>query len=191
MYRSLARWRTRPLATPAGGVTPRQDEDGERRVYTGALVGMGGALGGRSATFTLTLTGSTPRPQVLRYAELLRTQGQDALLKQLEGREVGRFAIEGQTGRAINFAYVQNVPEGQRIIVLFERWIQPFELRHGRRSQEYPFSYLELSVDRNGRGSGTLIGAAKVYFEREDPDTLNVENFGTYPVRVVNVERKN
>ena len=44
-----------------------------------------------------------------------------------------------------------------------------------------------MSVDKNGNGTGTLIGAAKLYFEKDDPATLNVENFATYPLRVVNV----
>lgn len=103
---------------------------------------------------------------------------------------MGRFAVTGHTGLPVNFAYVSDTGDGRRITVLFERWIEPFELRRGMRSQFYPFSYLELSLDRDGRGGGIFIGAAKVSFDREEPTTLNVENFSTYPLRVVNVERK-
>jgi hypothetical protein len=173
---------------PASNLGQSQDEEGRKDVYTGALLGIGGALAGKSATFTLTLTGRVSRTAMLRYAELLRTKGQSALLKQLEDRDLGIFALEGQVGQRVNFAYEQAAPEGRRLTVLFERWLQLFEVRYGTRSQDYPFTFLELSIDNSGKGHGTLIGAAKVYFEKDDPGTLNVENFGTYPVRVVNVE---
>ena len=45
-----------------------------------------------------------------------------------------------------------------------------------------------ITVDRAGKGSGIMIGAAKVFIDDDDPDTLTVENFGTYPLRLVNVE---
>ena len=176
-------------AVPAAAAPPalQQDEEEIREFYTGTLVGLGGAFAGRTSTFTLTLTGHTPRSQAERYVGLLRKDGQQALMRQLEGKEVGRFALTGQVGRTVNFAYVQHTPEGTRLMILFERWLQPFEVRYGTRSQNYPFSYLELSIDRDGKGGGTFIGAAKVYFEKDDPATLNVENFSTYPLRAVNV----
>lgn len=177
-------------SAPARATVPAQGEEEIKRVYTGALIGLGGALAGRSTTFTLTLDSLVTRDQAMRYAELLRTKGQRALLDQLEDRNVGTFSVTGSTGRTVNFAYEQATDEGRRVIVLFERWLQPFELRYGTRSQDYPFTYLEMSVDKNGKGSGTLIGAAKVYFEKDDPNQLTVENFSTYPIRITNVELK-
>lgn len=175
-----------PALQPSVGAQP-QDEEEIREVYSGTLVGLGGTVGGRTATFTLNLTGRSTRDQALRYAELLRTKGQDALRKQLDGRDVGRFSLTGRAGQTVNFAYEQQTPEGRRVIAVWERWLQPFELRYGSRSQDYPFTYLEISIDRNGKGTGTLIGAAKLYFEKDDPSQLTVENFATYPIRVVNV----
>ena len=175
-----------PLAPAPAGANPQDDEE-IREVYTGTLIGLGGALAGKTATFTLRLTGRATRDQALRYAELLRSKGQDALRKQLDGRDVGTFSLTGRAGQTVNFAYEQETPEGRRVIAVWERWLQPFEIRYGSRSQDYPFSYLEMSVDKNGNGTGTLIGAAKLYFEKDDPATLNVENFATYPLRVVNV----
>ncbi len=178
-----------PAFQPTAGARP-QDEEEIREVYTGSLVGLGGAIAGRTATFTLTLTGRSTRDQASRYVELLRTKGQDALRKQLDGRDVGRFALTGRAGQTVNFAYEQQTPEGRRVIAVWERWLQPFELRYGSRSQDYPFTYLEISIDKNGKGTGTLIGAAKLFFEDDDPSTLTVENFATYPIRVVNVRQE-
>jgi hypothetical protein len=177
-----------PVPSRAAGAPAPQDDEGRRETITGSLMGIGGDVGGRTTNFTLTLTGRTGRAQAQRYVSLLRRQGQEALRRQLAGRDLGRFSTTGSVGLPVNFVYEQPVPEGRRLIVLFERWLQPFELRYGTRSRDYPFGYMEISIDRSGRGSGTLIGAARVYFERNDPTTLTVENFSTYPVRVVNVE---
>ena len=177
-------------ADPArAAAAPPQDEEISREVYTGALIVTGGPQSGRTATFKLVLTGRTGRQQVQRYASLLRTQGQSALLTQLEDRDVGTFSVEGQPARTVNFAYMQDGPRGRKLLVLFERWLRVSEIRGAMRSQSYPFTYLELNLDDQGRGSGSYIGAAKVYFRRDDPDTLTVENFGTQPFRVVNVVR--
>jgi hypothetical protein len=173
--------------SPTAGAARPQGEEGRKEVYTGTLVGIGGAAGGRTATFTLTITGHATRDQTLAYAELLRSKGQDALLDQLRDREMGTFALTGQTGRRVNFVFETPTAEGRRVTVIFERWLQMFELRYGTRSQDYPFSYMEFSIDKNGRGGGTMIGAAKIYFDKDDASTVNVENFGTYPLRVVDV----
>jgi hypothetical protein len=179
------------LAMSAGSApTAAQDEEEYRESYRGTLVAIGGEFAGRTETFTLTLTGRTPPQQAKLYVDLLRRSGQNGLLRRLRDRDLGRFALTGRTGLPVNFAYQQRTPEGRRLIVLFERWMQICEMRQGLRSRNYPFSYLELSLDENGSGGGTMIGAARVYFEREDPSTLTVENYGTYPLRVMNVERE-
>jgi hypothetical protein len=176
------------LAAAPGGRVAAQDEQEYRETFTGTLVGIGGSAGGRTASFTLRLTASTSSAAAGRYAHLLKSKGQEALLDQLRGKDVGTFSVEGQTGRDVNFAFVQSTPEGRRVIVLFERWMQLFERRNGTRSEDYPFTYMEFSLDQKGKGTGTFIGAAKVYFDKDDPNTLTVENFATYPLRVVNVE---
>jgi hypothetical protein len=177
-------------AVPAAGAAAPQVEEGRREVFTGTLMGIGGTAGGRTAPFTLTLDSYVTRQQALQYVNLLREKGQDAFQRQIDDRDLGSFSLTGRIRRQVNFAFSQPTEEGRRIIILFERWVQPYELRYGTRSQNYPFSYLELSIDREGKGHGTFIGAARVYFEKDDPSTLTVENFGVYPLRVVGVEQE-
>jgi hypothetical protein len=179
------------IPSPATVREPQQDVESIKEVYTGTLMGIGGAASGRTIGFTLTLNGRVSRSATLRYVALLKEKGQDALLKQLDGRDLGSFAVTGRTGRTVNFAYERSTPEGRQLIVVFERWIELFEVRYGLRSQNYPFSYLEISFDNDGdKGQGTFIGAARLYFDDDTPDTLTVENFATYPLRVVDVERQ-
>ena len=62
-----------------------------------------------------------------------------------------------------------------------------YELRYGTRSQDYPFSYIEMFIDGNGKGEGTFIPAAKIYFDKKNGNQLDVENFGIYPARLTGV----
>jgi hypothetical protein len=74
---------------------------------------------------------------------------------------------------------------GRRITVLYERWLQIAELRYGTRSQDYPIGYAEIYLNRNGKGEGTLIPAARVRLK--GGNTWEVEDFGTFPARLLNL----
>jgi len=158
-----------------------------REVYTGTAVAIGGALGGASRGFTLEITSYTPPEEVQQDLETLRTQGQDGLYKAIEKKKLGNFAFTGDVGRDVNFVTQTDMEEGRKITILFERWLKFFELRRGTRSVDYPFTYVELFMEGR-KGEGSLIGAAKVYLDKKHPSTLDVENFGTYPARLMGVE---
>jgi hypothetical protein len=160
-----------------------------RETYTGTMVGVGGRLGGVSRPFTLTIEGHTPDSDVSRGVAILAEGGQDALLSAVRDRRLGRFSFTGQVGRELNFVTETALPNGDRkIMVLFERWMNLYELRAGARSTDYPFSYVELIVDRSGRGQGTFIPAARIRFK---DNLVEVENFGIYPARLFGVRRRN
>lgn len=159
-----------------------------RETYTGTMVGIGGR---RSVTraFTLAITGRTSDAEVRRDVALLAEAGQDELLKTIDDRDLGRFSLGGQLGRRLNFVGETTLANGDRkLMILFERWIDIYERRYGVRSLDYPFGYVELIVDRNGRGEGTFIPAARVRFNSRNE--IEVENFGIYPARLYGVRRR-
>ena len=76
-----------------------------------------------------------------------------------------------------------------RIRAVFRRWIGFGELRRGARSVDYPFGYVEIRIDpRTGRGEGTIIPAARIRFRGED--TVEIEDFGTFPGRLMGVQMR-
>jgi len=87
----------------------------------------------------------------------------------------------------LNVVRIRETLEGRVIKIGFDRWENMYELRNGTRSLDYPFTYIELFVDNQGKGEGSLIAAAKVYFDKKDKNTLNVENFGIYPAKLAGV----
>ncbi len=159
--------------------------------YTGTIIGVGGLMGGVSRPFTLTIEGYTSASDASRYLQILETQGQDGLQKAISKEKLGYFAVSGQIGRNLNCVRETAADGGRRITVLFERWLNMFEVRYGTRSEDYPFTYIELFIDKNGKGEGTLIPAARVYFDKKNQNQLNVENFGIYPARLAGVQLRN
>jgi hypothetical protein len=159
-----------------------------KETFTGSVVGIGGRLGGVIRPFTLTIEGHTSNEDALRYAHILKEKGQDALLKEMRSQKLGRFALDGDVGREINVVREHKTEHGRKITLVFERWLQMFELRYGTRSQDYPFTYAEIYLSDDGKGEGTLIPAAKIYFDDKEENTVAIENFGIYPARLANIE---
>jgi hypothetical protein len=158
-----------------------------RETYTGTMVGIGGRRT-VTRTFTLTLNARTADAEVGRDVAILAEGGQDALLRGIRDRDLGRFSLSGQVGRRLNFVTETTLGNGDRkLMILFERWVDIYEVRYGTRSTDYPFGYVELIVDRNGRGEGSFIPAARVRFSRNE---IEVENFGSFPARLFGVRRR-
>ena len=164
---------------------PSQSENGTERI-TGTFVSMSGRTSGRTRQFTVTINRYTPPNQVRELNEALASGGQDRLLKAMSDMDAGRVQIGTGLGVRANAVIVDPWGDGgRRITVLYERWLQIAELRYGTRSQDYPVGYAEIYLDRNGRGEGTLIPAARVRLK--GGNTWEVEDFGTFPARLLSL----
>ncbi len=164
-------------------------KDGFKEVYTGTIVSTSGRM--VSTGFTLSIKDFTPDEDVVRYLGVLAEGGQDDLLKVIRNVDLGRFSPTGQVGRRINAVRKTQLPDGRtRIVVAFERWLRFAEVRNGYRSEDYPFGVLEFFIDAKGKGSGTYIAAGQVEMKRDKKTgkfQVELENFGTYPHRVMGV----
>jgi hypothetical protein len=123
-----------------------------------------------------------------KYLQTLQRGGQDDFGREIESNELGRFSFSGQVGLPINAVLVDRDGDDTRIRVVFKRWLGFGELRRGLRSVDYPFTYVELRIDQNGRGEGTIIPAARV--RARGTNTLEVEDFGTFPGRLMGVRMR-
>lgn len=168
--------------------SPLQSESGTERI-TGTFVSMSGRTSGRTRQFTVTINRYTPPNQVRELNEALANGGQDQLLKAMSKMDAGRVQIGTGVGVRANAVIVDPWNDGgRRITVLYERWLQIAELRYGTRSQDYPIGYAEIYLDRNGKGEGTLIPAARVRLK--GGNTWEVEDFGTFPARLLGLRSK-
>jgi hypothetical protein len=129
--------------------------------------------------------------------ELIATfldKGQDGLLKALQKVPVkGRISTPGRMGPDPNqtrlgwdlrFA-MQSVGEdgGMRILAATDRYMSFAEIRNQPRTVDYPFTFIEIHLNKDGEGEGKLAVATQMQFDKKK-NTIVFENYSTEPVRL-------
>ena len=142
---------------------------------------------------------STPEERELLITTMVEKKPAD-LLKALQKLPVrGRFRIPTarqpdphhlSLGLDIHYAWQTPLPEGgRRIVLATDRYIGFAEARNQPRSIDYPFSLIEMRVDKDGKGQGKMAVATKIDFDK-DKKVVQIENYGSEPVRLNEVKVK-
>ena len=173
------------IGAPAQADEKPQKEKKKREVYSATAMAVAGVAGGGTLSLTLYIDDYTTDEEAVQLAQTLKSGGSDALLKAMEKLNKGRVAVVGRTGNQVAIIRSRPTENGRRIIMVTDRPIGFLELRRGTRSRDYEFGVIELLLDEKGKGSGTALVAAKIKFT--DKNTIEVEHYGTEPVRLVNV----
>jgi hypothetical protein len=182
------------VLTLTATVVSAQDKkkDGFQEVYTGTIVNMNGRMA--STTFNLSIRDYTTDEQAQQYLAILAEGDQDDVLKKIRDLDLGRLSTTRTVGRSLIVVRKSQLPDGKtRIVAAFERWQTVAEVRGGYRTQDYPFGLMELIVDERGKGSGTFISACKIDLKKDKKTgkwQLELENFGTYPNKVMGATRR-
>lgn len=157
----------------------------DRQVITGTAYLIGGrTAASRTRSFRLIVNNYTPPNQVRELNDALKRGGQDELIDKLSDMNAGRIQIGTGVGVRANAVIADPWDNGgTKLTVFYERDVRFFELRYGTRSRDYRVGYAEIFLDQNGRGEGTLIGAARV--KLKDGATWEVEDFATFPGRLM------
>ena len=127
----------------------------------GTVVGINGRSSGRSAQFSLIINRYASAGQVTEL-NTARQQGEDELFKVLSRMDQGRISVGNSVGVPANVVIAEPWEGGTKITVLYQRNLNFYELRYGRRSADYRFGYAEIFLDQNGKGQGTLIPAERL-----------------------------
>jgi len=166
-----------------GTTTLAQGEGLTGRTITGTVYFISGRRPGLSLPFTLIINRITTADEVSRLNSALQAGKQDELLRTLSRTDAGRIQIGSNVGVPANAIMVNDQGDGRiKITVLYQRNLRFAELRSGARSTDYPFGYAEMYVGR-GNNEGMLIPAARVRLR--DGNTWEVEDFGTFPARLM------
>jgi hypothetical protein len=101
-------------------------------------------------------------------------------------RNKGRIAVVGSTGTQIAIAR-KRTQGADTIITIITPRILPFaELYHNGRSTDYSFGYLQVKLDSEGKGSGQIMAAAKIRFDKKSGQ-YQIESFGNQYIKATNV----
>jgi hypothetical protein len=117
--------------------------------------------------------------------------GPDKLLDTLQDMpRMGYFRVPGQLGIDIHFARKVPLPDGgERIVMVTDRRIGFWEAANRPRTIDYPFTVIELRLNRDGEGEGKMSVATKIIAETSQ-NIITLENYDTQPVMLKNVRRE-
>lgn len=162
-----------------------QSERYAGRTITGTAYFMGGRTRVPTRQFRLIVNRYTSQQEVSQLNASLQSGGEEDLLRVLSKMSAGRIEVGTGVGVIAN-AIIATENEGRtKLTVLYQRNLGFGELRYGTRSTDYKFGYAELYVGR-GVDEGMLIPAARVRLK--DGSTWEVEDFGTYPARLMGLK---
>jgi hypothetical protein len=118
-------------------------------------------------------------------------KGPDKLLDALEGMPaVGHFGAPGNLSWDIHFARKMPLPDGgERVVLITDRRIGFWEAANQPRSIDYPFTFIDIRLNRDGEGEGKMSIATKVIYDKKD-NMISLEDFQTSPVQLTNVRRE-
>lgn len=154
--------------------------------YSGVAIGTGGSVGGKTISFNFRITQYTTDEELQSFAELVKDQGTDALRRALEKENKGRINAVGSTGNQIAVARKRQDGAETIVTIVTARTMSFAELYRGGRSTGYPFGYLQVRLDSEGKGNGQIMAAAKIRFDKKKGQ-YEIESFGNQYIKASNV----
>jgi hypothetical protein len=139
-------------------------------------------------TLEIAINQWTTDAQHARLAAVLAEKGSQDLMDALDDlRPAGYIRTPTSLGWDIHYARQIALPDGgRRIIFATDRPMSFWEFWQRPRSAEYEYLLGEVRLGPDGRGSGTLVPAARIDYH-EASRTIEVENYASQPVRLTEV----
>ena len=123
-----------------------------------------------------------------RLLTTLRESGSAALLKELQKMpSVGTIRTPNSVGYDLHYARQTPVGDGRRIVIATDRPISFLEATNQGRTLDYPFTLLQMQLDKNGKGTGTMSYATKIV---ANDNVIELEDIASAPFRLTNIEAK-
>jgi len=119
----------------------------------------------------------------------LRKGGPDVLLASLQKMSrVGYIRTPDSVGWDLHYAQTMPTDDGgQRLVIATDRRISFWEIYNNTRSTNYPFTIIEIHLDKNGNGEGRMSLATRVV-PGADGKSLELENYSAQPVLLKSVK---
>jgi hypothetical protein len=150
---------------------------------------MGGQRLPSAGTLQITLDRFSTSEERATLVAAFKEGGPNALLRALQrvNERVGFIRTPGSLGWDLRFAYREVNADGtSRIIIATDRRIEFWEARNRPRVSDFPFTLVEMHLDKAGSGEGRMAVAARIFTAR-DGETVVIENYATSPVALNNI----
>jgi len=168
------------LGAAAGGQT-----SGEKESFT-AIAVVNNNLGSGAGTVLIDVTRWSTEAEAKKLVDTLREKGPTELLDELrDQRPTG--TIRTPDSLAYDLRFAQQVPTaegGRRIVLATDRPMGFWEVSRRPPTIDYPFTVIQMEINRDGEGKGTLSYATKITAMH---NIIELENFATSPVMLTEI----
>jgi hypothetical protein len=160
-------------------------------------VNMGGTLR-TTAVWDIRVTRWTTADERAKLlSQVVENDTNDLLKALVRLPDHGRIRVPGHQGPdphkvvlgwTLHYAWHTPIDEGgHRLLLATDRYVTFEESRANPRTMDYPFTLLEIRLDRNGEGVGKASIATKISFDKKK-NTMELENYTIEPVRLNQVK---
>lgn len=178
-----------PFAQPTSQAEPSRQTE----TFTGTTVNLSPGAGETISIHILRWSQDADRD---RLAAAFKEKGDTGLQAALEAASTLGIVWTGESlGYSLRYAHRAALPDGgERIIIATERrlgaWSRgnPWKAAGQQAAPDYPFTVVELRLNRRSQGEGKMSLATKVTFE-QDAKTIALENYGSVPILIKDVKR--
>lgn len=176
------------LVTILAGATIPAQTLGEREEFSANAI-VNNNLGSGAGRVIMRVTRwSTEAERRTLAATLLKTGGNDLLDQLREQKSVGTIRTPDSLGYDLRYAHQEPGEDGgRRIVIATDRPISFWEAANRPRTSDYPFTVIQMQIDKNGEGRGTMSFATKIIARG---NTIELENFASSPVMLTEIRAK-
>ena len=165
----------------------------EKESFTGFAINLNS--GPKTATVDFTIerwSTDAEREQLLAILKEEKDprRANEKLLKALQKMPKVGY-IRTPTTLAWDLRYARQSPledGGRRIVLGTDRPIGFREARNQNRSMDYPFTIVEVQLDKNDKGVGKILAGTKIFIDKNN--NLVLENYGQQPVRFNEIRKQ-
>ena len=172
-------------------VTPAvaADEEGESVRLTARVVdSMGTVPGKSSARVKMQIDAWSTDEDIIHLVQVLVQQGNKALYEELRTMDKkGYLSVDNELAHNVVVArsLAAETGKGRVVRLLLNRPITFFEAVNKLRLEDYPFGFVEVTLDENGEGVGELYAAARITVTEEG---LEIVSYAAKPLRLIKVK---
>jgi hypothetical protein len=186
------------LAVVAMTARPAETQtNGEKLHITAFAVNMSNIGTGSTANVEFDIDRWSTDSERTSLISVMQQKGADALLEKLKDQPShgrmrfpawqGADPFNARLGWDIRYASRRADPEGgYRIVLALDRYLTFWEVANRPRTIDYPFTFVEMRVNKDGEGEGKLSIATKVDFN-DKTNTIELETYASEPVRLQQV----
>jgi hypothetical protein len=160
-------------------------------------VNMGGTLRTTGVWDIRITRWTTPDERTRLLSQVVENDPNDLMKALVKLPDHGRISVPSHRGPdphkvvlgwTLHYAWHTPMDEGgHRIVLATDRYVTFEEARANPRTMDYPFTLLEIRLDRNGEGVGKASIATKISFDKKR-NTMELENYTIEPVRLNQVK---